>query len=374
MSKPLPTRAEIVACFKGQKRGMNPREIRSRCQVPAESFDRLIELLDQLCADGTLQTSGGHRYRVAKKPRGQSTELWEGRLGVNPRGFGFVTAVGHEDVYIPAHAIGAAFHGDLVSVSISSRSARGAEGSIAEIVERRSPRVAGVLCKRRKSAWLEPDDARVRGPITVIAGVGGNDGDAAVVSITRFPETADENAEGEVVAVLGRPGDANAEVAKILVREQIEEEHPPEALREAEAMAAKLAKLPLGKRKDLREVPFLTIDPVDARDHDDAVYAEKLADGFRVWIAIADVSEYVQAGTALDQEALSRGCTIYLPDRAIPMLPGALAADLCSLLPDTERYCMAVIHQFIMVIMTLKSVFLTPAQSRPIFHPFVLIF
>jgi ribonuclease R len=101
--------------------------------------------------------------------------------------------------------------------------------------------------------------------------------------------------------------------------------------------------LPTENRRDLTSVPFLTIDPEDARDHDDAVYAERAGEGYRITVAIADVAEYVQRGSALDQEAIARGCTIYLPDRAIPMLPAALAADLCSLLPDRDRLCLAVI-------------------------------
>jgi ribonuclease R len=170
----------------------------------------------------------------------------------------------------------------------------------------------------------------------------GKDGDAAIVTITRFPEHAGENPEGDLVSVLGAPGDPNVEVAKILIREQIEEKHSADAMNEAEAMAARLLRKDAPGRKDLREVPFLTIDPEDARDHDDAVFAERHGDGYRVWVAIADVSEYVQPDTALDKEALARGCTIYLPDRALPMLPAALAADVCSLLPERERLCLCV--------------------------------
>src|SRR6185436_15175093 len=107
-------------------------------------------------------------------------------------------------------------------------------------------------------------------------------------------------------------------------------------------MPARLARGEFANRRDFTTVPLLTIDPEDARDHDDAVFAERRNDGYRVWVAIADVSEYVQSSSALDAEALTRGCTIYLPDRAIPMLPAALAADVCSLLPDVERLCMCV--------------------------------
>jgi ribonuclease R len=271
-------------------------------------------------------------------------DSFEGVLGLNPRGFGFVAAVGKDDLYVPADAIGGAMHGDRVLVTVTGVSARGSEGRIDRVVARRNPRVAGVLRRRGRSAWLEPDDSRIRGPI-VLGAVPKSalDGSAAVVSITRFPEFGDENPEGELLDVLGEPGDPNVEVRKILVREQIEEQHPDAAVREAEAMAARLTRASGEKRRDLREVPLPTIDPEDARDHDDAVWVEKLGDGYRAYVAIADVSEYVQPGSALDEEALGRGCTIYLPDRAIPMLPAALAADLCSLLPEQERLTLCVI-------------------------------
>jgi ribonuclease R len=271
-------------------------------------------------------------------------DTFEGVLSLNPRGFGFVAAAGKDDVFIPPDAIGGAMHGDRVLVVVTNLSARGSEGRIESVVARRNPRVAGVLRRRGRSAWLEPDDSRIRGPV-VLGAVpkSAQDGAAAVATITRFPEFANENPEGELLEVLGAPGDPNVEVQKILVREQIEEQHPDAAVREAEAMAARLQRASAEKRRDLRDVPLPTIDPEDARDHDDAVWVEKLGEGYRAYIAIADVSEYVQPESALDNEALERGCTIYLPDRAIPMLPAALAADLCSLLPEQERLTLCVI-------------------------------
>jgi ribonuclease R len=265
---------------------------------------------------------------------------------MNPRGFGFVTALGHEDVYVAPDGIGGALHGDRVEVEVIGRSPRGAEGRIRRVVARRSPRVAGLLRRRGKSAWLEPDDTRIRGPIVISnAQKLGRDGEAAVVSITRFPDSADENPEGELLSVLGAPGDPNVEVQKILVRESVEEQHPEAAVREAEALASRLLRSIPEHRRDLRAVPLPTIDPEDARDHDDAVWVERTGDGYRAYVAIADVSEYVDEGSPLDHEARARGCTIYLPDRAIPMLPSALAADVCSLLPERDRLCLCVIAE-----------------------------
>jgi ribonuclease R len=284
------------------------------------------------------------RRKPEKSSPSRPSRAFEGLLSMNPRGFGFVAGgAGQDDVYVPPDAIGGALHGDRVLVAVVAQSDRGLEGRIEKIVKRRSPRVAGVLRRRGKSAWLEPDDSRLRGPIVMSdPGKQGKDGDAAVVSITRFPDFQDENPEGELVSVLGPPGEPNVEIAKILVREDVRESHSDGALREAEKFAQQLRTSTEG-RTDLRGIPLPTIDPEDARDHDDAVWVERRGEGFRAWIAIADVSEFVQPGSELDEEALSRGCTVYLPTRAIPMLPTALAADLCSLLPERERLCLCVI-------------------------------
>jgi len=345
LPRPLPSRADIVRCLNEAGRGLHAREVAARCRVPEAAYRHLLELLDQLCFDGSIRRLPGTRFR-AQPAELRDRGSWDGVLSVNPRGFGFVTAAGHEDVYVAPDAIGGALHGDRVRVSVVARSSRGVEGRLEQIIERRNPRVAGVLRRRGRSQWLEPDDTRVRGPIVVTSSqVSGQDGQAAVVSITRFPDFADETAEAELVAVLGVPGDPNAEVAKILVREQIVEAHPDEAMREAEALAARLAPPRTDGRIDLRGVPLPTIDPEDARDHDDAIWVERHGSGYQVWVAIADVSEYVTPGSALDAEALARGCTLYLPDRAVPMLPAALTTDVCSLLPERDRLCLCLLAE-----------------------------
>jgi ribonuclease R len=343
MASRIPAKGEVIRLIVESKKPVHARELAAALGVSATQVPKLIGFLDELADQRRIKRLGGQRYS-AELREVQQTESWEGVLSVNQRGFGFVNAVGHDDAYIAPEAIGPALHGDKVKITIVNRTSRGIEGRVDFVVARRNPRVAGVLRRRGRSTWLEPDDTRLRGPIVLSNAMKlGQDGDAAVAEITKFPEFQDENPEGELITVLGAPGDPNVEVAKILIREQVTEQHPEGAIREAEAMAVRLLPLNLDGRVDLRAVPLPTIDPEDARDHDDAVWVEKQSDGFRAWIAIADVSEYVQPGTELDKEALRRGCTIYLPDRAIPMLPAALAADLCSLLAEKDRLCLCVI-------------------------------
>lgn len=341
MARGLPDRSEILDTLRAEDRALHVAELASRLGVRPASRRRLREQLEQLVLDGSVRGLSGDRYRV---PERQALEGWEGVLSVHPRGFAFVNAAGREDVFIPPSGIGAALHGDTVQVAIVTRSPRGPEGRVEQIVRRRHPRIPGILRKRRKSVWLEPDDERIRGPIVVIAGASGaEDGAAAVVTITRFPEAPDETPEGELTAVLGAPGDAQVEVAKILARDNIQEERDPAAQREAEARARELTPISLEGRKDLRKIPFLTIDPVDARDHDDAVWVERRPEGYRAFIAIADVSEYVQPGSAVDVDASERCFTTYLPDRAVPMLPAVLASQHCSLLPKQDRFALVAV-------------------------------
>ena len=302
----------------------------------------------------SVETHEDDKPRYGKGKR-DGAEQREGMLKVNPRGFGFVaspTATG-DDVYISPENLGGAMHGDHVVVQITGRGSRGPEGSIVSIKTRGSERVSGILRRRGKSAWVELDDPRMKGPVVLTSeldkgstegeGNSGLDGQVVVVQITRFPERSDENPEGKILAVLGAPGELSVETQKVLLIHNISEVHSQAANDEAEAYGVTVPEEMLAGREDLTHIPLPTIDPEDARDHDDAVWVQRTNDGgYEVWVAIADVSSYVRPGTFIDDEARQRGCSVYLPDRAIPMLPRALASNLCSLLPDVIRLCLCV--------------------------------
>jgi ribonuclease R len=340
-------RDTVIDLLASHRRALHIHEIATRLGVDLASQSALRRVLDDLSFDGSVVALPGQRFRLSRDQiETRSTEV-EGIFSFHPRGFGFVSVPNtREGIYVPPESIGGALHSDTVLVRILTRSRRGIEGQVVRVVKRRTARVAGTLRRRGRSAWIEPDDTRVRGPIVLSSPVRlseGKDGEAAVALITRFPETADENPEAVLVAVLGTPGDPNVEVAKILIREGIEEEHPEQTVSEAHAFGPEVPPDALIGREDLTNIPLPTIDPEDARDHDDAVWAVREDDGsFKAWIAIADVSYYVRPGTALDASALDRGNSIYLPDRAIPMLPRALSSHLCSLLPQALRLCLCV--------------------------------
>ena len=351
MAKRLPSRNDVLEVFGGDSRPLHTREIATRLAVSEADYLGLQRMLDDLSFEGVLSARPGQKFHLSQRTAASRGAERDGLLTVHPRGFGFVASLdaAGDDVFIPPESMGGAMHGDRVRVRVRSRTARGAEGEVVSVVDRGMKRVAGTLRRKGKSAWLEPDDNRVRGPIVLpraidvsgSEGNSGNDGDAVVVRITRWPELPGESPEGAIETVLGRPGELGVEAAKILVLQGIDEAHSDEAVRESESFGTEVP-LPMKEgREDLRHVPLPTIDPEDARDHDDAVWVERTdRGGYRVWIAIADVSTYVTPGTAIDDEAKARGCSVYLPDRAIPMLPRALSSNLCSLLPDVDRLCL----------------------------------
>lgn len=331
----------------GFSRALHASEIASRLGVSEAGQDALSRILSDLVFDGSIVPLAGNRFRAAHMAKAESRgAMKEGFLSAHPRGFGFVATEGDaDDIFIPEESMRGAMHGDRVRVRVVATGVRGTEGAIDEILERRTKRVAGAIQKRGKSAWLTPDDARLKGPIVLQPNelnAAASHGDIVIIELTRFPESRDENPEGKVIEVLGAPGTPDVEVRKILALANVNEAHPERAVNEAKAFSRDVDPKMLEGRVDLTEFPLPTIDPEDARDHDDAIWAMRLPEGgYRVIVAIADVSAYVTEGSALDESARERGCSIYLPDRAIPMLPRELSSHLCSLLPNVVRLCLA---------------------------------
>ncbi len=346
----IPRRASVLDLLASDGRALHQDEIASRLAVAPRYLPALARVIDDLVLDGAVMPTSGHRFKLTKSSvtHGKSDAV-DGFFTYNPRGFGFVAALGAGrgeggDVYVPAHALAGAMHGDKVRARVVAQGARGKEGVIEEILARRPPLVAGTIRRRGKSAWLESDDARIRGPIVLTdLPSGADDGLAAIARIVRFPMTHDENPEGVLAEVLGAQGVLDVEARKILATRGIDESFDANAEAEAVAFGETVPKEMLEGREDLTHLPLPTIDPIDARDHDDAVWSVRNDDGsYRVWVAIADVSTYVKEASALDASAVGRGNSIYLPNRAIPMLPRVLSSHLCSLLPNEIRLCLAV--------------------------------
>lgn len=331
---------KLLQVFEAQStRALHVMEVLSALQEGPTARRWVTEALDRLAERGLVVAMPGGRYRL---PRDQGARV-EGRFIQNPRGFAFVEANdGAGDVFIAPNGVLGAMHGDLVE-AIARPGDRGREGAVTAVLKRRSATVPGVLRARPKGSWLEPDDARIRGPIVIEGDALGRDGESVVATIERWPVQVGEVPVARVTEVLGEPGALATEVRKVTVREGIEAPIDESVLEEVARLPNAVTPEEIGGRVDLRELPLVTIDPDDARDHDDAVYVVARPDGgWDVTVAIADVSHYVPLGTALDRHAAERGTSVYLPDRAISMLPQEISGRIASLLPDQDRLALAV--------------------------------
>jgi ribonuclease R len=268
-----------------------------------------------------------------------------GRIKVHPDGYGFVVPEDKttEDIHVAARARGASMDGDKVDVEWWV-GARGLEGRIHKVLERGRGKITGQLSGAGRTISLIPDDARITGPVVLKGGPGGGKaGQAVVAEIVRYPEHPLDTMEVSVKKVLGDPDDPRTEIEKILACADVSEEFPPEVVRAAAHVPTEVRPNDRKDRVDLRHIPFVTIDPETARDFDDACALESLpGGGHRLWVAVADVSHYVREGSPIDSEAVSRGVSVYLPSRAIPMLPEALSSHMCSLVPEEDRLAMVV--------------------------------
>lgn len=346
----------MKALRNGPWEGLRSHELAATMNADVKGRHRLRTLLDHLVDENVIEKAPGNRYRLIgaappAPPAGKALPHgWvAGSLRVHPAGYGFVARDdGEDDVYVAARNRASAMDGDRVAIS-TWLGYKGTEGRIEKVLERGRAKLTGTLRKAGRASYIEPDDPRIAatGGHVLLDGTSGGakDGQAVVAEITRYPSRADEPISARVIHVLGDPDDPRTEVEKILIISDIPTEFPDEVLQAAERAPAEVRGEDLGDRVDLRDRMFMTIDPETARDFDDAVCVEPSPKGHgwaRLWVAVADVSHYVRPGSALDREARARGCSVYLPDRAIPMLPKQLSAGICSLNPEVDRCAMVV--------------------------------
>jgi len=284
-------------------------------------------------------------HKKSRKGKQSSTPhgLVKGRLDVTRSGAGYVIVEGREqDIYVKRNNLGAAMGGDTVRIELLKEGRHGnrAEGVVREVVERRRTEFSGRLEVHDNYAFFvaEGDDVPVDFFIPLHLLHGGKDGDRAIVRLIEWNEKA-KNPIGEVVSLLGASTPNDAAMVGILVDAGFPLHFPDEVIEEAARFSEVLDEDEIARRRDFRDVLTLTIDPVDAKDFDDALSFRDLGNGwYEVGVHIADVSHYMQPGSALDKEAARRTTSVYLPDRVLPMLPEHLSNGLCSLRPDEDKY------------------------------------
>ena len=317
------------------------RELLQLLKIHRDERTTFKRHLKHLVAAGELIQLRGHRFGLPEK-----MDLYVGRLQSHPAGYGFVTPErpldgGAGDVYISGALMNEAMHGDRVVVRIERIKDGGrAEGRVIRILERANESLVGRYDRDETGmGYVAPFDRKILMDVAIPPGQEGGaaPGDMVTVELTRWP-TANRGALGRVSAVLGDIDAPGVDTEIIIRKWGIPDAHSPQAVAEAVRLGGSVSERDIRGRTDFRDVVTVTIDGEHARDFDDAITIEKLANGhFWLGVHIADVSHYVQEGSALDREAYERGTSVYFPERAVHMFPSELATGLCSLNPRVDR-------------------------------------
>ncbi|MAC96378.1 MAG: ribonuclease R [Flavobacteriales bacterium] len=333
---------------KDPTQSFNYKQVSKRLDVKQTSKRKLIgKILYELFDKGHLIEEKPGRFKL--EPSAANLQTMVGKVDMTQSGIAYIEVEGlPDDIYISEQNIGTALHGDLVEVSLAKVKRNGKPiGKIEKVVERAMTDFVGTIEKSLKYAFLVPDSKRM--PVDIFIPLsklnGAENGEKAIARMTDWPSDAD-SPFGEIIQVLGKPGENETEMHAILAEYGLPAKFPKEIVEEAEKIDTAIKASEIKKRRDMRNVTTFTIDPLDAKDFDDALSVRKLKNGnWEIGVHIADVSHYLKEGSTLDQEAFDRATSVYLVDRVVPMLPEVLSNFACSLRPDEEKYCFSAIFE-----------------------------
>lgn len=319
-------------------RPMRLRELAALLNIPRPRRKELYQVMDELVRDGSVQRNSNGTYIRAK------AAYIEGVFLGHPRGFGFVNVgEGEEDIFIPEENTNQAMDQDRVQVAVSeSGSGRRREGIVVKILERGCRELVGTYQKNNHYGFVLPDNPKLSQDVFVQSGqsMGAATGDKVVVIITDYGSRR-KGPEGKIKEILGSSGDPATDVLSIVKSLGIPTEFSEKVIRQAERVSMQLIPGDFQGRKDIRDWTMVTIDGEDSKDLDDAVSLTWEDGVYHLGVHIADVSNYVQGGSAMDREALRRGTSVYLADRVIPMLHERLSNGICSLNAQEDRLALS---------------------------------
>ena len=335
---PIPSREAILTLLEQAGKALKAEQIARQLHIREDQFIALERRLGAMVRDGQLIQNRKGAFGVAAR-----MDLKAGRVLAHPDGFGFFRPdEGGEDVFLSPKQMRKVLHGDRVLVAITGVDRRGRpEGAIVEVLEHVNQQLVGRYEEEDGVTFVVPDDKRIIRDIIIPPEKRGKArvGDMVLVRILRQP-SEHRRPTGEVVEVVGKPGDPGMAVELSILSHGLPLGFPDEVLAEAATFADTVPEEDWQGRVDLRELPLMTIDGADARDFDDAVFCRPEGRGWKLWVAIADVASYVMPDSSLDREAYARGTSAYFPNKVVPMLPEKLSNGLCSLNPHVERLCM----------------------------------
>lgn len=323
----------------------NYKQLAVRLEVKSMDAKRLIsEVLREMRDAGELEEVTTGRFKM----RQQGIYI-TGEVALTAKGAAYIISKESEqDVFVAFPNLKHALNGDKVKVMVYARSRdRRPEGEVVEILERKRGTFVGIIQRSDNYAFLIPTGKQL--PYDVFIPIqclnGANNGDKVVVKISDWPDNQ-KNPIGEVVEVLGVPGDNDTEMNAIMAEYELPVKFPANVLKAAERITLEIPEEEIRRRRDFRDVVTFTIDPKDAKDFDDALSVRKLEKNvYEIGVHIADVSYYVKENSVLDKEAYARATSVYLVDRTIPMLPEKLSNGVCSLRPDEDKLCFSAIFK-----------------------------
>jgi len=323
-------------------RPLKIRELARALQVAEREYNTFRRLIRQMGNDGLLVKLRNNRYGASG-----AQNLITGRLSVHSGGYGLLAREdGGPDIFIGTSRLGTALHGDKVIARLTKK-AQGSnrpEGELVRIIQRAEQTVVGTFFSDGQNAHVTSDDPRIPLEVYIPQDMtkGAKNGQKVVAKIQDW-EHINTPPPGYVAEVLGDPDTPGIETLILIKKHGLPLEFPPHVEEAAQAIPNTIPAEEIAKRRDIRDTVCVTIDPYDARDHDDAVSLDVLPDNtYQLGIHIADVSYFVTEGSHLDHEAIARGTSVYLPDRVIPMLPEHLSAGVCSLRPNEDRLALSV--------------------------------
>ena len=334
--QPLVQSASILNALDDARAPLRVEELAARLQVARHARREFEHALAELERTGAIVRNRAGSLLLAKR-----ISVVAGRVEGHPDGHGFlVPDGGAPSLYLPPEAMRSLMHGDRAAVRAAGGEFRGRPiGELVEVLERRSPRIVGRLHAEHGVLFLVPEDRRIAHDIVVPPAEAGKAKPGQVVTVELLAQPGPHTQPiGRVAEVLGHHTDPGMEIEIAVRKFDLPHEFSKKALAQARALPDEVSAA--DNRKDVRELHLVTIDGETAKDFDDAVFARKEGKGWRLWVAIADVSHYVRQGDALDREARERGTSVYFPRRVIPMLPEKLSNGLCSLNPEVDRLAM----------------------------------
>jgi len=331
---------------KNGNKPLNYKQVSAQLNITeAEGREAILDILKEETKKTTLKEISQGKFQLV-----ELKTFVEGRVDMTNDGSAFIVTDDEfeNDIYVAPRKVRTALHGDRVKVYVYAKSkGRRKEGEIIEIIKRAKMEFTGIVKLSERYAFFIPDDRKMLHDIFIPSSElnGAKNGIKAIAEITDWPPDA-KNPIGRITKVLGAQGENDTEMNAILAEYGFPLNFPAEVEQDAEAIPEEITAEEISKRRDFRDVLTFTIDPVDAKDFDDALSFRYLENGhYEVGVHIADVSHYIEPDSALDKEAFDRGTSVYLVDRVIPMLPERLSNGLCSLRPHEDKLCFAAVFE-----------------------------